>query len=158
MYHIGINGVHNFVIVEKYTLPDTLINNVVRTSREVRLTVTTASKKKALKKLVAQTMLRMSMVGRQVVSTSLMILRFRMITILTPSEGEPDNKCGRYNISLNRNLNLNFSKLYIFFNLLTCIHIVKSPVLNDILCQNRISFHKDLKKIKALLTNSLQVV
>ena len=50
--HIGVNGVYNFV-GEKYTLPDTLINKVVRTSREVRLTVTTASKKKGLKKLVA---------------------------------------------------------------------------------------------------------
>ena len=43
---------------------ETLINKVVRTRRAVRFTVTTASKKKGLKKFVAYTMKRMKMVGR----------------------------------------------------------------------------------------------
>ena len=34
------------------SIPDTLINKVVSTSKAVKFTVTTASKKKALKKLV----------------------------------------------------------------------------------------------------------
>ena len=40
------------------------MNNVVSTSSEVRLTVTTASKKKGLKKFVVYTMIRMRVVGR----------------------------------------------------------------------------------------------
>ena len=50
-------------------LPETLINRVVRTSKEVKLTVTTASKKNGLKKLVAYTMIKIREVGRYVVIT-----------------------------------------------------------------------------------------
>ena len=40
------------------------MNKVVRTRRAVRFTVTTASKKKGLKKLVAYTMARIRTLGR----------------------------------------------------------------------------------------------
>ena len=45
-------------------LCDTLIKRVVKTKRAVRLTVTTASKKKSLKKFVEYTIVRISTVGR----------------------------------------------------------------------------------------------
>ena len=43
---------------------ETLMNKVVKTNCDVRLTVTTASKKKGLKKFVAYTIARMKTDGR----------------------------------------------------------------------------------------------
>ena len=72
---------------------DTLMKRVVSTSSEVRFTVTTASKKKGWKKLVAYTMPRMNTVGRKVVRSSLMILLFITIFKSIPRSGSPELPC-----------------------------------------------------------------
>ena len=63
----------------------TLMNKVVRTRSAVRLTVTTASKKKGLKKLVIYTIERIKTVGRYVVNNSLIILLFSTTFRAIPS-------------------------------------------------------------------------
>ena len=68
------------------------MKRVVSTSWEVRFVETTDSKKKGLKKLVAYTIARIRSEGRYVVKSSLIILRFKLIFMLIPSEGSPKIK------------------------------------------------------------------
>ena len=70
---------------------ETLMNKVVKTRREVRLTVTTASKKKSLKKFVAYTMLSRRNVGRYIVKIAFMILLLNVIISCMPEEGVAEN-------------------------------------------------------------------